>query len=166
MRLEDIKAEVERCGMGVELATISELRDRRLALDVVAGHMCSLYGMEQERIDLVETVLAARHGEPAAVEHLEVLRAALPELGLPRRATVTARSVSHRGYLQADAGLVAEIDRLAPAEVPDTDCATLRAELDCLVDHQQRIASLRRRVGEVLEVIETDIARRYRTTVT
>lgn len=147
MRLADIDTDVE-----TEATAIAELRRRRHDLEHAEVQIRTLLQALRTRIELIETVQAARCHQASACERLEILLAALPELDVPMGAI--------------DPDLRAEVDLdggLGLGQVPHADPVLLATEIERLVWQEQRLSTLRRVVMATIEQICVEICRRYRT---
>ncbi len=165
MRLTDIEDELRRHTTEVEVATIAELRDRRSSLGALESQVSFLRRVLQARIDLIEAALAAREHAPGAEARLSALLGAIPELMVRTGPVGSGRSPRHRGLVDPDVELLAEIDgadAIALLEVPAADDEDLRAELVRLDGIERRISDLRQALHRSIDAIQGDIARRYR----
>ena len=165
MRLTDIEDEVRGHTTEVAVATIGELRDRRSCLGSIESQVSFLRRVLQARIDLIEAALAAREQAPGAEARLSVLLGAVPELTMRTGPGGSGRSPRHRGLVDPDLELLAEIDvegSVALLDVPTASDDELRDELVRLDGIERRISDLRSELHRSIDAIQGDIARRYR----
>ena len=165
MRLTDIEDELRRHTMEVAVATIAELRDRRSSLGWLESQISFLRRVLQARIDLIEAALAARDQAPGAQARLSVLLSAVPELMVRTGMGGSGRSPRHRGLVDPDPELMAEIEgagAIALLDVPSADDEDLSDELVRLDGVERRISELRQELHRSIDAIQGDIARRYR----
>ena len=165
MRLTDIEEQVRSEAPPIEGAEVSELRAERTRLGGLESQVSFLRRVVQSRVDLIAAALAAQDDAPGAAARLGALLSAVPEL-LVRGATGgSARSPRHRGLVDPDLELIAEIDTdaaIALVDVPGAAADDLRHELARLEDLARRVSDVRQRLHRSIDVIQADIARRYR----
>ena len=165
MRLTDIEDEVRAHTRDVALAAIGELRKRRSSLGSLESQVSFLRRITQARIDLIQTALAAREHAPGAGDRLSALLSAVPELTVRSGSGGSGRPPRHRGLVDPDLELLAEVegdDALALLDVPAADDDALRRELARLDGIERRVSDLRRSLHRSIDAIQGDIARRYR----
>jgi hypothetical protein len=165
MRLTDIEQQVRAHTTEVAVATIDELRDRRSSLGSLESQVSFLRRVLQARIDLIETALDARHDAPGADARLSALLGAVPEVMVRSGSCGSGRSPRHRGLVDPDLELLAEVEgdgAIALLDVPAAQDDELRTELVRLDGVERRISDLRQELHDSIDAIQGDIARRYR----
>ncbi|MEM9607390.1 MAG: hypothetical protein AAGA99_08195 [Actinomycetota bacterium] len=147
MRLADIDTDVETAA-----TTIAELRRRRHDLERAEVQIHTLLGAVCTRIELIETVQAARLDHVSACERLEILLAALPELDTPT-------GIDHELLDEVDLDGGLRLSHVAHAEPH-----VLEDEIDRLLWHQRRLSDTCDCVMSTINEICVEIRHRYRTT--
>lgn len=165
MRLTDIEVELRQHATDVELSSIGDLRERRSLLGSYESQISFLRRILQTRIDLIDAALAARGDEPGSEARLMSLLSAIPELLARVRTGGSARSPRHRGLIDPDLELLAEMESdsgIALMDVPSAADDDLRRELARLSRVERSISDLRQQLHRSIDAIQADIARRYR----
>lgn len=151
---------------------VAELRRRRAACQEVETGLSYLRRQAQGRLDVVAAERARRSEDggdgQGDGDDLEALIARLPELlAGSTRSPGAGRLPSDLGTGDVDDDLAAELAAVAPdarLSQPDhLDDAELDALAEALVAYERKVSDLRRRLFDLIDAFEAELARRYRS---
>lgn len=166
MQLDDIERRAEFDHGDLSRFEIAALRTERTDLEEAEAQVSLLRRSLLARIDLIEATLEVRRNGDDATERLDALLATLPDLMAPRRSTRSPRSPRHRRAVEPDAELFAVIDAaeaISMFAIVEAGIDELDVEYERLSALERRVSTVRGRLHRILDAIQADIARRYRT---
>lgn len=151
---------------GLESWPLDELRSRRDEATVVETGLSYLRRIIQGRLDIL--LAEQRRRESGEQESLTELVDQLPSiLSEHVHAPGLGRLPALMGPGELDEGLQARLEEAMPegrlAGVTDVDEAELSSAGDRLVELEREVSGLRRSVFDVLDRLQEEIVRRYRT---
>ena len=151
---------------GLESWPLDELRSRRDEATVVETGLSYLRRIIQGRLDIL--LAEQRRRESGEQESLTELVDQLPSiLSEHVHAPGLGRLPALMGPGELDEGLPARLEEAMPesrlASVTDVDDAELSSAGDRLVELERQVSGLRRSVFDVLDRLQEEIVRRYRT---